>query len=164
VRSDAIGESFAMPRDANSLEELEAIIARITGREQRWEAIRRIAERIGLELAPDEIWLLTHLGRSEGPVPTAALTDGFAITAAELDGIAGRLAARGLAQPTGDGLVLTAAGREAFARMVAGYRARLAVILERWRPEEHAEVRAMLADFARGLVSDLPLAPAAAGR
>ena len=29
----------------------------------------------------------------------------------------------------------------------------------KWRPEDHADVRAMLTDFARALVADLPLAP-----
>src|SRR5690606_30517479 len=41
ARAEDIGESFAMPRDATSLEELETIIVRISRREHRWETIQR---------------------------------------------------------------------------------------------------------------------------
>jgi phosphopantothenoylcysteine synthetase/decarboxylase len=34
-----------------------------------------------------------------------------------------------------------------------------AVILERWSPDAHAEVRAMLTRLARDLVTELPLEP-----
>ena len=40
ARAEDIGESFAMPRDATSLEELEQIITRLGRREHRWQTYR----------------------------------------------------------------------------------------------------------------------------
>lgn len=161
TRTEGIGESFAMPHQATSLEELETIVARVTRREHRWETIRRIAASLELHLEPDEIWLLIQLCRRDGAVGIAALGAGTGVSSTHLDDIANRLAARGLAERN-QGLAATEAGRATFREMVARYRERLAHIIERWSPDDHAEVRAMLTGFARDLISDLPPAPASA--
>jgi hypothetical protein len=46
-----------------------------------------------------------------------------------------------------------------FQRMVTSRRARLSELLERWAPEQHAEVKAMLDGLARALIAELPVAP-----
>lgn len=51
-------------------------------------------------------------------------------------------------------------GRETFQQMVAARRARLARLLERWSPENHSDVRAMLDRLAHSLIAELPSAPA----
>ena len=148
-----------MPRNATSLEELEAIVARVS-REHRWEAIERIAASLDLDLRPDEIWLFTRLGRDDAPVRLDALAGEFAISHAELERLADRLAARGLAsRGAGGELAATEKGRGTYRRMVTRYRARLTELVERWHPRNHAEVRTMLNEFAQGLIADLPLAP-----
>ncbi|HPQ96451.1 MAG TPA: MDR family MFS transporter [Thiolinea sp.] len=153
ARSDDLGNSFAMPREADSLEELAVIIEQVTRHENRWEAIQRIAKGLELELELDEIWLLIQLSRH----PNTALTaPALKVSQAQLDKVAVQLATRGFARYSGDGLVMTAAGNAASSDMVTRYRARLAEILQRWSPEAHAEARAMLSDFARQLVAELP--------
>jgi MFS family permease len=160
ARAESIGESFAMPHDATSLEELEAIVDRLAHRDHRWETYRRVAERSGVSLPPDEIWLLIRLCRHETPVQLADLAGRYAIPATQLASVADRLAARNLAAAEPEGaLHPTAAGRETFDRLVGGYRARLAEFVARWSPEEHEEVRAMLSSFARNLVAEIPIAP-----
>src|SRR3546814_21143586 len=57
-------------------------------------------------------------------------------------------------------LLASERGRQTFERIVAGYRDWLALVLDRWSPESHADVRAMLNRFARQLVADLPVSPA----
>jgi EmrB/QacA subfamily drug resistance transporter len=160
-RSDDIGDSFAMPRDATSLEELELILDRITRRENRWAAIQRIAQRLELELAPDEIWLLIQLCRHHGPVDMHEFGVGFDLAPAELHSVADRLTTQGLTvlQPDGK-LAVSAVGMNTYQGMVAGYRSRLAEILERWSPDEHAEAHTMLTGFARQLIAELPRSPA----
>ncbi|HEX7027697.1 MAG TPA: MDR family MFS transporter [Gammaproteobacteria bacterium] len=160
ARAEDIGESFAMPRDATSLEELQTIIARISRREHRWEVIQRIAARLRLDLQPDEIWLLVQLARHDQPVPGETLTAQHALSPAQLDNIADRLATRRviIRNPNGE-LAVTGKGRKTFQQMVTRYRNRLAEFLERWSPEEHTEVRAMLTEFARELISELPVGP-----
>ena len=93
--SEDIGESFAMPRQATSLEELEIIVARASRRENRWGAIRRIARSLDLHLEPDEIWLLVQLSRRGGAVQMDALEIGTRVPRDRLENIAHRLAARG---------------------------------------------------------------------
>ncbi|WP_239025750.1 MDR family MFS transporter [Sphingomonas paeninsulae] len=155
-RSETIGESFAMPHDATSLEELEQIVTRLGLREHRWETYRRIAEQANVSLAPDEIWLLAQLCRDADRSPKD-LADG------ELEPIASRLIDRGLLTYEGDGkMVVSKAGLQTFEQVVAGYRARLAEILKRWSPEDHDEVRAMLNGLARELVAELPASSRAA--
>jgi hypothetical protein len=149
-RSETIGESFAMPHDATSLEELELIVTRLGLREHRWETYRRIAEWSGVSLAPDEMWLLAQLCREAGGLPGGRIDRA-------LEPIAMRLLDRGLlTRESGGGFAATEAGRRTFEQIVAGYRARLAQILERWSPEDHEEVRAMLNGLARELVAELP--------
>ena len=46
ARAETIGESFAMPRDATSLDELEQIVSRLQRRENRWQVYRTIAEAV----------------------------------------------------------------------------------------------------------------------
>jgi MFS family permease len=157
ARAETLGERFAMPRDATSLEELERIIAQLLRREHRWEAYRRIAESSGVELAPDAIWLLVQLCLAAGPVELAGLSGRFKIPPARLDEIAERLTAAGMVEPLQNGTMTpTGPGRENFRRMVAARRASLTQMLERWSPESHAEVKAMLDRLARSLIAELP--------
>jgi hypothetical protein len=72
------------------------------------------------------------------------------------------MAAKKLVTRMADGsLIITNAGQQEFDGMVASYRNRLAQFLERWSPEDHAEVRTMLTAHARALVEDIPVAPGA---
>ena len=153
-RSESVGESFAMPHDATSLEELRQIIARLGVRENRWETYRRIAQWADVPLAPDELWLLGRFRREAEAIP-----DGVKVQASAeaSEAIAARLLGQGmLARGAGGALAITEAGRETHERIVAGYRAWLAQILARWSPEDHEEVRAMLNAMARELVAELP--------
>jgi DNA-binding MarR family transcriptional regulator len=161
ARSETIGESFAVPHDATSLGELETILERMTMREQRWESYHHIAGRIGVALAPDEIWLMVRLCLADAPVPIDAMLRQAAIPRPQFDALLARLVQQGLVerQPH-DTLQPTPHGRELFERIVRGYRERLALYLERWAPGEREEVRSMLNAMARELVAELPVVPA----
>jgi hypothetical protein len=60
--AEGMGESFAMPRDATSLEELERIITLLLARENRWRLYADLAVRAGVELPAPELWMLARLG------------------------------------------------------------------------------------------------------
>ncbi len=161
ARAETIGESFAMPHDATSLEELELILSQLSQRERRWDVYRRIAAAADIFVPPQEMWLLSRICRGADTVPLAGLAREFSIPHERLDAVAARLVDDGLAvREPGTGLLPSPLGRETFDQVVAGYRSRLGEILERWSPEEHIEVRAMLDRFARALASELPTAPA----
>ena len=155
ARADTIGESFAMPRDATSLEELEQIVSRLQHRENRWRVYRTVAEAAHVALAPDEIWLLARLCRAARP-----LQDETALGPGRFAAIGRALVTKGMAVRGADGaLAPSPRGRDIFERMVAERRVRLAQILARWRPEEHEEVRAMLDRLAQTLMADPPAVP-----
>jgi Mn-dependent DtxR family transcriptional regulator len=91
---------------------------------------------------------------------TAELCYRLSVPHTRVDDIAARMAAKELVTRMPDGsLIATNAGRQEFESMLASYRSRLAQFLERWSPEDHAEVRTMLTAHARALVQDIPAAP-----
>src|ERR1700726_1088789 len=160
VRGETIGESFAMPRDATSLEELEQIVTRLGQRENRWQVYQRIAQEAGVPLAPDEIWLLVRLCIALGPLRPSDLANRFTVPVERLETIADRLVAQSMAVRHSEGtLVSSHVGRETFQRMVIARRTRLARLLERWAPDDHAEAKAMLDRLARALIAEVPAAP-----
>ena len=136
ARADTIGESFAMPRDATSLQELEQIVGRLQRRENRWQVYQTIADRPASRSRPMKsgCWPgFCRADRTSSGEPALDL-ERFA-------GIGQKLAAKDMAVRCTDGaLVVSSRGRDTFERMVAVRRARLAQLLERWKPEEHAEV------------------------
>jgi EmrB/QacA subfamily drug resistance transporter len=136
VQPDAAAESFAMPRDATSLHEMERIVSNLTQHENRWRVYDRLAQQAGVDLSPAEVWVLARLG------------EGRRLTA---DALAG-LEQRGLA----DGHALTAAGRATLDRIEAARRDGLAALLAGWDPEEHEELRRLLDRFAHELVAEPP--------
>jgi EmrB/QacA subfamily drug resistance transporter len=61
VGAESIGESFAMPHDATSLEELETIVRRLEAREAHWEFYQRVAKSLDLALAGSDLAVGPHL-------------------------------------------------------------------------------------------------------
>ena len=142
--AEGIAESFATPREAKSLPELERILSTLARRENRWRVYEEVAEEVDADLTPAELWLLSRLGEE---------------TAVDLDDpqlapVGEALRSRGFLEDSrlGDD------GEAVYRRVLAIRRRRLAELLDGWSPEEHDEVRAMLDDFAREFVAEPPVA------
>ena len=158
--AEGVGESFAMPRDATSLEELERIVTLLLARENRWRAYADLARRAALDLPAPELWMLVRLGERE-PMTTAELSAELSIPAASLQLPLQALRERGIVAGEANGpLLLTADGMAMRDRVVAARRQGFADMLARWRPEQHPEVLAMIERLSQALARDLP-APAA---
>ena len=142
--AEGIAESFATPRDAKSLPELERILATLARRENRWRVYEDVAQEAEVDLEPAELWLLARLGED-----VAVDLDDPRLAAAGAS-----LRERGLVE---DGR-LRAEGEAVYGRVLGVRRQRLAELLEGWRPEEHDEVRAMLDELAREFVAEPPAA------
>jgi EmrB/QacA subfamily drug resistance transporter len=145
VTAEGVTESFAMPRDASSLREMERIVSTLVQRENRWRVYQQIAEWSGVDLPPAEYWLVARVG------------EGAALDLADekLARPARRLRERGLL----DGGALTPAGTEVYERFVAARRGLLAELLEGWEHGDHDELQALLDRMARELAADVPDAP-----
>jgi len=162
ARAESVGESFAMPHDATSLEELATIITRLEARERHWDVYQRIAQSFDIPLAPDEIWLLVQTCRS-GPLSLQVASERFRVPLARLQLIAEQLCAGELAIHDTQRLVATERGSALFERLVDGHRMVLQQLAAQWSPEEHAEAKTMLDGLARSLIAELPIAPAHSG-
>jgi EmrB/QacA subfamily drug resistance transporter len=160
ARHESIGESFAVPRDATSLGELETIVEHRTRAENRWMTLQRITRRLEVPLNPEEVWLLARLCRSGGHVSIDQLARASGAAPQRITSIADQLVGRGLAQcEQPSALIATPAGQEMFERVVRRYRERLAEYLRRWAREDREDVRAMLARLASELLAQLPAEP-----
>ena len=159
VRAETVGESFAMPHDATSLEELEMIVTRLQARETHWEFYSRVAQSLDLALPPDRIWLLVQVCRS-GPVSVSQLAARFGVALTRLDTITAQLVADGMIAREAGQLSATQGGRALFDRMVEAHRRTLHGLAARWSPEQHEEAKAMLDGLARNLIAEIPIAPA----
>ncbi len=158
-----LGESFAMPHDATSLDELERIVTALAARENRWRVYAGLAARAGIAADEAELWTLARLGERGAHRP-AALAAELGMKEATLRAPLGRLAADGLAEIRPDGAVaLTRRGEDMRARLIRARREALADIVSRWQPDQHAEVARLLDRLAEVVVSEMPPpAPAAA--
>jgi EmrB/QacA subfamily drug resistance transporter len=142
AQAEGVAESFAMPREAESLPELERICATLARRENSWRVYEQLALRADVDLAPAEVWLLARLG--EG----AALD----VRDPQLATAHAALRGRGL---VADGS-LRGDGEMLYERILEARRAGLAELLEGWDPEQHDEVKRMLDRLARELVAEIP--------
>jgi MFS family permease len=160
ARAETIGESFAAPRDPSSLDELTVIVDRLADRDNRWSTLARIADRAGVDLAPDAMWLLEHICLADGPLAADALAGRHQLAIDRVNAIAEQLAAQGLTlRLPAETLIATEAGRATYERLTDQYRARLARYVERWAPEERGEVRERLSVLSRALIAEPPMAP-----
>ncbi|MFL6800032.1 MAG: MFS transporter [Xanthobacteraceae bacterium] len=158
---EGMGESFAMPRDATSLEELERIVNRLIARENRWRAYADLARRADLDLPAPELWMLARLGDRE-VTTLASLSEELKIPQAALAPPLEALRTRGVLAGDASGtLTLTAAGQAMRDRMVAVRRKGLAEMLARWRPEQHPDMLALIERYSQALARDLPTPMAA---
>jgi EmrB/QacA subfamily drug resistance transporter len=157
--TEGIGEAFAMPRDATSLEELQRIIGALALHENRWRVYASLAQHAQLDLPPPELWLLARLGE-RAPVPARKLNSELKIKSSEIATPLDRLCTLGYAEKDATGsIALTVDGRAAHRRLITARRERLNQLLARWEPEKHAEVQALLQRLAAVLVERLPRPP-----
>ncbi|HEY7245938.1 MAG TPA: MDR family MFS transporter [Xanthobacteraceae bacterium] len=154
--AEGLAESFAMPRDATSLEELERIVTALVARENRWRVYADLARRAGVDLPPAELWMLARLGERDA-MTLASLSSELKVPEPALAQPLNALCVRGLAEKRPfDELVLTADGRSMCERVLVARRHGLADLLARWHPEQHPDVLALIDRLARALISDMP--------
>jgi EmrB/QacA subfamily drug resistance transporter len=155
--TEGIGESFAMPRDATSLEELERIVGVLVAHENRWRVYADLARRAACDLPPDEVWMLARLGERD-PMTIVSLSAELKIAAKRLEPPLNELRERGMLREDAAGyLHLTAEGVAVRDRLVAARRRGLSDMLAQWKPEHHPDVLAFIDRLAQALTRDLPM-------
>jgi EmrB/QacA subfamily drug resistance transporter len=154
--SSGIGESFAIPKQTDSLAEASRSLSALVGRTERREMIERLAERAGVELSAGACWLLVRV-LEDPAADIPALCAAFAIPAEVGERALAELEQRGLVTPPAGGTrAVTPEGTRIAARLIEERRATLARRCAEWSPEQHDE----LADLLVRLAHDLSMEPA----
>ncbi len=160
-----IGESFAVPRDTDSLAEVSRSLGVLVGREGRRRIVERIAERAGVDLSPAGCWLLVRLYQ-DPEADISALCSAFGIPAEVGASALEELVERGMVSvrtltvavvPEPDRAPLrglTPDGLETVAKLIAERRASLARLLDGWSPEQYADLADLLSRLAHELAAE----------
>jgi EmrB/QacA subfamily drug resistance transporter len=152
-----IGETFAVPKDTDSLAELSRALTSLVGREGRKRLIEQLAQRAGVELTPAECWVLVRL-HFDPHADFVALTEEWSVPLQSARRALSELDERGLLVHLDDGGVSpTEEGEGMVERLIAERRASLSRLLEGWSPEQHAD----LAGFLTRLANELAREPGA---
>jgi EmrB/QacA subfamily drug resistance transporter len=168
--STGLGESFAVPKQTDSLAEASRAMSVLIGREGRRELVARLCERAGVDLSPAAAWLLVRLAETDSAHPASIpqMCEDFDIpidvgleALRELDerGLLQRDPAAG--EERGRVVGVTPAGAEIAGRLVDERRASLERVCAGWQPEDNEELADLLTRLARELSPDE--VPAAAG-
>jgi DNA-binding MarR family transcriptional regulator len=154
------GQTFGMPEDRSSLDELTRALSVLTSRESRRRMYARLAARAGVQLAPGSCWMLLRLDE-QAPTTLASLARRAQVAPAALAPYLQELRQDGLVVVVGAAddadtaqIAPTPEGRQVLDRLIAARREALARLLSDWSPERHAEVAEMLSRLARALATD----------
>jgi EmrB/QacA subfamily drug resistance transporter len=142
VADQGLGDSFAAPKDASSLEELETRLSTLARKQNRHMVYEHLMTQAGVELSAPAAWLLLRLAEGSNP-------DG------NVDPMLGELRAAELVAP--DAERLTPSGEAAAARIVDAREQEVAAILAEWDCEEQPEVQALIERFSRDLGQSPPV-------
>ena len=158
--AEGMGQAFAMPQDATSLEELERIVSRLIQHENRWKIYDALARRSGVQLSPPEMWFLFRLGERDHPITEDELCRHTRTDLPVLHELSERTISLGLVGRDSSGwLDFTREGKSLYSKLLVLRRDQLSSMLERWDPGQHPEVRGMLARLARHLSTAPPALP-----
>jgi hypothetical protein len=92
--AEGLSESFSMPRDATSLQELERIVTTLMAHENRWRLYADLAQRAQLDLPAPELWTLARLGE-RAQRSAQSLSDDLKVPRATLEAPLKALCGRG---------------------------------------------------------------------
>jgi hypothetical protein len=155
---EPLGDPLQMPRDATSIQELGRIVERLTAQENRWRVYQRSAQRLGVTLQPDELWLLARLGERGGRMGAADMRARVACHEAERGRFCAGLIAAGMAREMpGGGFELTSEGAAIYAGLTRNREDDLRHMLSGWDPQQHPELRALMREMANSFASTPPV-------
>ena len=155
VADQGVGDSFAAPREATSLAELESRLSTLAAKQNRHLVYHHLMERAGIDLTAPEAWLLLRCAQFHAAT-VAELAEATGCPSPSSKPLLDGLRSHDLVKP--GGARLTAEGAAAAAHMTEARKDEVRELVEEWKPEEHAEVRGLIDRFAHSLSSAPPAA------
>jgi predicted MFS family arabinose efflux permease len=156
VATGDMGDTFATPRDTDSLAVIVNKIGQLDRREGARELVQRVAARAGVDLDPAACWLMARLN-ADASVQMEDLAQRSQVQIARLREARDTLLQRGLiaaGEDTGPAFQLTGEGHAVLVRLSATGAQRLSDLLECWRPDEHPELARLIATLAHEFFVD----------
>jgi EmrB/QacA subfamily drug resistance transporter len=167
--SSGIGESFAVPKPADSFAEIARALTVLIGHERRRQLVEQITARAGVDLSPAAAWLLARTS-CEPETGVEQLAASWDVPLERARAGLSELIERGMVSLDGDSVsdrgvggaaaadqspaprpVITELGTATAERLIAARREALARLLDGWEPERHTEVAALLSKLAQEL-------------
>ncbi len=145
VAAQGLPEAVASPRNASSMAELEAQAATLAQRDHRHLIYEQLAGEAGVDLDPQEMWLLLRL--VEGRVVD--------LDQLQLEPQLESLVGQGLVA-AGDRPQLTDAGTAVLDKLRTARQARIEGLLSDWSPEQHPEILAIVEQLTASLAESPP--------
>jgi DNA-binding MarR family transcriptional regulator len=148
------GQTFGMPTERTSAQELERGLGVLAQRQDRVALYRRIAAQAGLTgLRPAAACLLTRIPAAPH-ITLADLAGQIGTSTANLAPSLDQLVRRRLVatDPGGDAITLTEDGRSAMERLCAAREDDLRELLDGWLPEQDPELDERLRSLARDCI------------
>ena len=152
--AENVAESIPPPRDGDSQQELERIVASLMDRRNRSRIYRQVIERSGVEIESDESWLLARVSERGETTPTA-LAEEFGLSPDTLTPLAESLERRGYLSIDG-ALAVTPVGSGALELLISARRDQLRDLLAGWPAADDADTEQALEKMARALVAQMP--------
>jgi DNA-binding MarR family transcriptional regulator len=157
-----LADLFAAPRDESSLHELENKLSLLARRDNQHWLYEAIAELAGIELNPQQLWLLFRV-RDAGTATLPALAERVGSDRERLEPEMRELVADGLVRVEGAELgeehIVFHTTPEADAileRIAAARRQRLNEILADWAPEQHPDLLNLIDRLGTNLAAAAP--------
>jgi EmrB/QacA subfamily drug resistance transporter len=156
----SVGDSFAKPSEASSLRELQAQSSALARKENRRIVYERLGERAGVDLSPQEMWILFRL-EERGPATTAELAQAVGRDLERLRPWFRSLVDRSLVdvgegEPAQAVATVSSDGRAVLARLAEARCQGLAELLADWQPEDHPEILQMIDELVASLAEEAP--------
>lgn len=150
-----IAQTFSMPTNTDSREQLLRGLAVLADRDVRRRYIASIVTRAGVDLSTTQAWLLVQIERERGvevnELGRRGKCDAKKLAAAAAELLDKSLIAAGSAANV---YALTEAGCGIYNRLVAARREHLAELWPEWSPKKREEVAELLRRLARELVPE----------
>ncbi|UYM06222.1 MFS transporter [Solicola gregarius] len=156
VRAVDPGETFGMPQDRTSLQEVARAVEVLVHREKRREIYERLADRAGITLAPRGCWLLFRV-TDHPATPIEEMADRLGaepdLVRSGLEDLRDAGYCEVVEHPGGARAELTDAGRQTMAALVEARREALVDLLDGLDPREYPELEQLVRDLAHSLLA-----------
>lgn len=153
VLASDTGDTYAMPSERTSVQELERALSVLAHRENRFLGYQRLAAAAEVDIDPFACWMLIQLGCID-PIAVSQLAQRLDTSIQRLQPALDDLQGNGYIACVDETVCLTTLGDGAYARLVKARSKGLEKLLRGWAPEQQAEMADTVRTLAEKFLSE----------